>query len=106
MTIAEHVVAPGDTPEDSRSTSPRRFTMIRIGDEDWLIHDTAYPENDARHLVACVRARGLDHVDVIWLQGRGLARRYARVADVLTAAERALSSRSGLAAARPENWLG
>lgn len=83
MTIADHLVAPGDN-----AAAGERFTLVRIGDEDWLIHDTSFPENDARHLVACVRERGLDHVDVIWLQGRGLKTRYARVSDVIDAARR------------------
>ncbi|MFJ6653933.1 hypothetical protein ACIQLJ_14170 [Microbacterium sp. NPDC091313] len=102
MTIADHLVASGDN-----TAAGERFTLARIGDEDWLIHDTTYPENDARHLVACVRERGLDHVDVIWLQGKGLATKFARVSDVLDTARRSLGRRIPTApAARPENWLG
>jgi hypothetical protein len=101
MTIADHLVAP-----DDHAAAGERFTLVRIGDEDWLIHDTSFPENDARHLVACVRERGLDHVDVIWLQGTGLPTRFAHVADVLETAVHALSRRTPLAPARPETWLG
>jgi hypothetical protein len=101
MTIADHLIASGDN-----TSTGERFTLVRIGDEDWLIHDTTFPENDARHLVACVRERGLDHVDVIWLQGTGLATRFARVSDVLETARRHLGSRAPLAPARPETWLG
>ncbi|MGP3535677.1 hypothetical protein ACTU3I_12845 [Microbacterium sp. RD1] len=103
MTIADNLVAPGDN--DSASTG-ERLRMLQIGEEDWLIHDHAFPENDARHLVACVRARGLDHVDVIWLQGRGLPPRFPRVQDALEAAGRAVSARPSLSRTRAENWLG
>lgn len=104
MTIADNLVAPGD---NSASTPPGdRLVLVPIGTEDWLIHDTAYPDNDARRLVACVRERGADHVDVIWLQGKGLPTRFARVQDALDASGRAVPSRPRLAPERPENWLG
>lgn len=104
MTIADNI-ATSETSD--RSTPPGdRLILVQIGTEDWLIHDTAYPENDARRLVACVRERGLDHVDVIWLQGTGLPTRFARVADAQDAAVRAVASHPKLTPARPENWLG
>ncbi len=101
MTIADNIVA-----ADAVSSPGDRLRMIRIGKEDWLIHDMSFPENDARHLVACVRERGLDHVDVIWLQGRGLPAHFARVKDALDAAAEALPVRRAQTPAHPETWLG
>ncbi|QEW02245.1 hypothetical protein [Microbacterium lushaniae] len=76
--------------------------LVRIGAEDWLIHDTRYPENDARRLVACVRERGLDHIDVLWLQGEGLPSRFPRIQDALDTAARAVSTRSSRLRSRTE----
>lgn len=104
MTIADNLVAPGDN--DASTPPGDRLILVPIGTEDWLIHDTAYPENDARRLVACVRERGVDHVDVIWLQGKGLPARFTRVQDALEAAVHAVPSHPRPATARPETWLG
>lgn len=105
MTIADNLMAPGDN-DASTSAAADRLVLVPIGSEDWLIHDTSFPDNDARHLVACVRERGLDHVDVIWLRGRGLPARFARVSDALDAAARAVGDRRPAPRPHPENWLG
>lgn len=105
MTIADNVMAPGDNGASS-SAPGDRLVLVPVGSEDWLIHDTSFPDNDARRLVACVRERGLDHVDVIWLQGRGLPVHFARVSDALDAAARAVGDRRPAPRLNPENWLG
>ncbi|MCK6068006.1 MULTISPECIES: hypothetical protein [Microbacterium] len=96
MTIADNCSAP------AHGASEGRVVLVPIGAEDWLIHDTHYPENDARRLVACVRERGLDHIDVLWLQGKGLPSRFPRIQDALDAATRAVTSRSSRLWSRAE----
>ena len=95
MTIAPDLFSAGANDSvPPGSDAAERLRLVRIGDEDWLIHDLSYPENDARHLVACVRERALDHVDVIWLQGREQPTRFARVGEVMDAAYRGLRARA------------
>jgi hypothetical protein len=103
MTIADDTTAPGDS---GAASSDNRLILVPVGTEDWLIHDTRFPDNDARRLVACVRERGSDHVDVIWLRGKGLPSRFARVQDAMEAAGRAVAAGNASTSARARRWRG
>ena len=49
-------------------TTPTRFEMRRLTEDEWLILDDGFERNDARHTVACVSRVCADQVDVVWLR--------------------------------------
>jgi hypothetical protein len=100
MTIANELYTAGGPDDAARPDLPARLRLVQVGDEDWLIHDLLFPANDARRLVACVRERGDDHVEVIWLQGAGAPTQFPRVEDALVEAERILPGKLPAAAER------
>lgn len=81
-------------------TTPTRFEMRRLTEDEWLILDDGFERNDARHTVACVSRVCADQVDVVWLRPVAERTRYASVADVLEAVRSAPSPRS----AADEAW--
>jgi hypothetical protein len=76
----------------SNTEAESLLVLVPVGAEDWLIHDSRFPHDDARRLVACVRDRSGDHVDVIWLQHRDLPTRFVSLHDVVAAATAAVSA--------------
>ncbi|MFJ4167158.1 hypothetical protein ACIPY5_16515 [Microbacterium sp. NPDC089698] len=70
-------------------TTPARFEMRRLTENEWLILDDGFDRTDARHTVACVSRVSAAQVEVIWLQPVAERIRYASVADVLEAVKSA-----------------
>ena len=74
-------------------TTPTRFEMRRLTENEWLILDDGFDRSDVRHTVACVSRLSADRVDVVWLRPVAQRTRYASVADVLEAVRTAASPR-------------
>lgn len=68
------------------------FDLRRVSDREWVIYDRRFALDDARCVVACVWHTDDDDVEVVWLDGRAMATKYASVdsvmADLTTAAQR------------------
>lgn len=60
-----------------------RYVLNRITPSEWVINDRRYPENDPRHLVACVYEYAETEVEVVWLRDLPLAIRYSDAYQVL-----------------------
>lgn len=60
-----------------------RYVLTRITPTEWVINDHRYPENDPRHLVACVYEYAETEVEVVWLRDLPLAIRYSDAYQVL-----------------------
>ena len=65
-----------------------RFVLHRITSSEWVINDLRYPENDPRHVVACVYELAETEVEVTWLRELPLALRYGSAFEVLEEVER------------------
>lgn len=83
MTIfQEHIEPRVHLGEDDVTVGP--FRTLHLAPDDWLIHDTRHPDNDARHLVACLRRRDSGRIEALWLCGADLP---ADHADIRAAVE-------------------
>ncbi|MFJ4225732.1 hypothetical protein [Microbacterium sp. NPDC089695] len=60
-----------------------RYELNRITPTEWVINDRRYPENDPRHLVACVYEYAETEVEVVWLRDLPLAIHYSDAYQVL-----------------------
>lgn len=65
-----------------------RFVLHRITPSEWVINDLRYPQNDPRHVVACVYELADTEVEVTWLRDLPLAIRYGTAFEVLEEVER------------------
>ena len=65
-----------------------RFVLHRITPSEWVINDLRYPQNDPRHVVACVYELADTEVEVTWLRDIPLAIRYGTAFEVLEEVER------------------
>lgn len=64
------------------------FVLHRITPSEWVINDLRYPQNDPRHVVACVYELADTEVEVTWLRDLPLAIRYGTAFEVLEEVER------------------
>ncbi|WP_431791310.1 hypothetical protein [Microbacterium paraoxydans] len=62
--------------------------LHRITPSEWVINDVRYPQNDPRHVVACVYELADTEVEVTWLRDLPLAIRYGTAFEVLEEVER------------------
>ncbi|MEV7577487.1 hypothetical protein AB0N68_09735 [Microbacterium sp. NPDC089313] len=62
--------------------------LHRITPSEWVINDLRYPQNDPRHVVACVYELADTEVEVTWLRDLPLAIRYGTAFEVLEEVER------------------
>ncbi|WP_307805217.1 hypothetical protein [Microbacterium sp. BLY] len=62
--------------------------LHRITPSEWVINDQRYPQNDPRHVVACVYELADTEVEVTWLRDLPLAIRYGTAFEVLEEVER------------------
>lgn len=61
----------------------RRWELVRLDDDHWLVCDLRYPQDDARCMIACV-TESEDGVDVFWTaRDIPLPTRYLEAADVI-----------------------
>jgi hypothetical protein len=68
---------------------PVSLELHRIDSANWVIRDHAFPETDARNVIACVHEAEEDELEVIWLgAGIPLPTRYRYGGDVLEDLER------------------
>ena len=65
-----------------------RFVLHRITPSEWVINDLRYPQNDPRHVVACVYELADTEVEGTWLRDLPLAIRYGTAFEVLEEVER------------------
>lgn len=68
---------------DAESVTRGRFVLRRLDRQDWLIQDSTFAADDARHVVACVRDDGSESMEVVWLHPVPLPTRYRCPQDVL-----------------------
>lgn len=65
-----------------------RFTLVKVSETDWAIHDLHHPEGDHRRVVCRIYDDAPTDVEVIWMRDLPLALRYPNVHEVLEAVER------------------
>lgn len=59
------------------------FTLRRVDEHTWLLHDLSFPPDDSRFVIACIHEPTEVEVEVIWMRATPLPTRYATPADVL-----------------------
>ena len=84
MSATTHAARAADVADAVRGDET--LTLVPVGTDDWLVHDTRFPLNDARRLLACARRRSPHEIDVIWLQGTHTESRFPNFDEVLAAA--------------------
>lgn len=70
-------------------TTNNRFELRQLTGIEWIIIDTAMPENDPHRTVACVYEVDELEYDVVWLRDLDLRAQYASAEEVLAEVVRA-----------------